>query len=64
MLARLGNVIYLIACGFAVVVFLAVVKDVPNEQDKVFGFIVAVVAALIIWAVGRGIQYIFGGGRS
>jgi hypothetical protein len=59
MMARLGNVIYWIACGFAGLGFLIIVKDVPSlpPDDKVWAFVAAVVVALIIWAIGRAIQY-------
>jgi len=56
MMARLGNVIYWIACGLAVLVFLYFLRafgfDDGSTQDKVLAFIAAGIVALIVWAIG------------
>jgi hypothetical protein len=63
MMARLGNVIYWIACGLAAIAFVLIVASPATPEDRPYGWIGAALITLVIWAIGRAIQYILGGGR-
>ena len=62
MLARLGNVLYWFGCGLACGVLG--LGGVMANTDKMLGmpfFVTAIVAAVLVWLVGRACRYVLSG---
>jgi uncharacterized membrane-anchored protein len=59
MLARLGNVLYWLGCGLAIVV-TAVGAVIAHDTGLGF-FVAALVIAALIWLVGRACRYVLSG---
>jgi hypothetical protein len=63
MLVRLGNVLYWVANGLAVVVLIlgADVATSVQERDRLFLAAVFAAGAIVIFLIGRAIRYVFAG---
>ena len=64
MLARLGQVLYWVCCGIAVLMLLYGLLGFTylNMQDAIFGSVIpAIIVALIFWLAGRAARYILAG---
>lgn len=65
MFARLGNVLYWIGCGLAVLaiagaIAVAVIpSNNPHDKPAVPLFLAGI--GLIVWLIGRGLKYILAG---
>ena len=59
MAGRLGNVIYWTACGIAGLSLLpAAVIAIDPGRDSAFWITLYIVAAVVIWLVGRAARYV------
>jgi hypothetical protein len=67
MAAGLGNILYWIGCGLAILLLLAGVVSVVKFSDDlglvyaILLFVMYVVTAAIIWGVGRMLRYVLAG---
>jgi hypothetical protein len=63
MAARLGNVLYWLACIVAALfigILIFVWSTSPNDRDWIT-FVSFVVLAIVSWAIGRGLRYVLAG---
>lgn len=64
MLERLGDVLYWVACGLALVAFAVgclIAISFPAMWDRLMFTAVAAGAAGVLWLVGRACQYVLAG---
>ena len=68
MASRLGNVLYVLACVFAVMIlalgatiFFLADPSSKAGQNPIAVLVVSVVLALLIWLIGEGLRYILAG---